>query len=105
MTLKTEVLDAIDTEGVSVEDVQAQPIEDRPLFSIPMAVKWARDPANAPKIEEFAKHAGEAQEEIMHQIDDTLTRTKDVIVDILMNDETETSIVNDLIGHFFGVRD
>lgn len=104
MTLQTEVLDAIDTNGVTVEDVKAQPIGDRPVFSIPLAVKWARDPANAPKIEKFAKDAREAQDQFMHRLDDRVTQVKDVIVDILMNDDVESDLVSDLLGHFTGIK-
>lgn len=102
--LKSEMLDAIDTDGVTVEDIKKQPIEDRPVFSIPMAMQWARDPKNAPKIEQFAKDARVAQDKFMHRLDDGVTEVKDVIVDILMNEETESDIVSELLGHFTGIK-
>lgn len=102
--LKNEMLGAIDTEGVTVEDIKEQPVADRPVFSIPMAVAWARDPANAPKIEQFARDARIAQDNFMHRLDDGITEVKDVLVDILMNEETESDIVSDLLSSFTGIR-
>lgn len=103
-TIQSEVLDAIDTEGVTVDDVKAQPIADRPVFSIPMAVAWARDPKNAPKIERFAQDARQAQDDFMHRLDDGVTEVKDMLVDILMNEETESDIVSDLLSSFTGIK-
>lgn len=105
MTLKTEIFDAIDTDGVTVEDMKAEPLHERPQFTIPLAVRWARDPANAPKIEQFAKEAGEAQDSLMQSIDDGVSEWGNLMVDVLMNDDVESDLMSEFLSSLTGVRD
>lgn len=105
MTLKTEILDAIDTDGVTIEDVQAQPLKERPAFSIPLAVAWARNPANAPRIEAFAKQARATQDRVMHRLDDEVSKVGGLLVDVLMNDDVESDLMSDLLSSLTGVKD
>lgn len=104
MTRENNILDSIDTDGVTVEDVKNAPMRDRPAFSIPAAIAWARDPKNAPKIEEVAREARVAQDQFMHRLDDRLTEVKDLFVDVLMNDETESDLVSDFLSSITGVK-
>lgn len=98
------ILDSIDTEGVTIEDVKNAPLRDRPVFSIPAAIAWARDPANAPKIEEVAREARQAQDKFMHRLDDRVTEIKDLFVDVMMNDETESDLISDFLSSITGVK-
>lgn len=103
-TLKTRFQEVVETEGTTIEDVADMPSEARPAFTIAKAVEWARDPVNAPRIEQAAKQAREVQDTIVQRIDDGVTEWKDLMVDVLMNEDTETALVDSLLSSLTGVK-
>lgn len=106
MSLKTdldrEVRDFVDTEGVTIEDVQSVPREDRPVFTIAATIEWAKKPENADRIEVAAREVRAKARDTLQRIDDRVTATKNVMVDILMNDDTKEDFLNSFLGSIFG---
>lgn len=106
MSAKTEIVEkVIDTEGTTIQDVSDIRPDDRPAFTIAKAVQWARDPANAPRIEQAVQQATEAKQRLVQRIDDRVTGVKDLIVDCLMDDETSTGLFDEFLSSVTGIRD
>jgi len=98
----SEAKQVVDTEGVTVEDIRAMPIEERPPFTIAKAIEWARRPENAERIEQTAQRIATKAEHAVARADEHVTHYKNVMVDILTDEDVKEDFVNSFLESVFG---
>lgn len=103
--IEARVVEVIDTKDVPIDGLKD---DELPAYSIAKAIAYARDPKNADQIQAFADDAATGYKRVVSAIDEGVTRTKDLFVDLLEDEGEEDGILSkftsSLLSDLTGIR-
>lgn len=84
-----------ETSDVDIKDI---PLSERPLYTVAKAIEWAKDPKNAPKIEEVVARARDGQERFVRKVDEEVSKVGRLIADMATDESFEDEVINHFLG-------